>query len=131
MPDGRLLSIYDQEFFTRAIPKALEIREVPVKELYKTFEEFADACGAERDSLANRYGYWGNPNGIWDWYTIGGRWRSPFFALKQGRNGIIGIAETCSLVRPATDGWADHALKGDIDFEAIREEATRPRCKEV
>lgn len=47
-----------------------------------------------------------NPNKQWDWYVLGGRWGG-FFKLKSG-------------------GTADQALKGAIDFEAMREEgATR------
>ena len=99
MPDGSLLSPCDEQFYVRserclergmtvyfreAPPKYLEIRKVPIKEVYDTFEEFADAVCGERDPLYNRYGYWQNPNAKWDWYLIGGRW-SAFFKLKEGR----------------------------------------------
>ncbi len=44
-----------------------------------------------------------NPNSKWDWYSVGGRW-SDFFILKNGEK-------------------SDCAMKKDIDFESIRNEA--------
>lgn len=41
-----------------------------------------------------------NPNGKWDWYVVGGRWDG-FFLLKDG-------------------SYVNSAIKGDIDFETIR-----------
>ena len=141
MPDGRLLSPRDEEFwvphqqqdaskldiqiYTRAIPEGLEIRKVSAHEVYKTFEEFAHAyCEEGRDPTYNRYGFWHNPNAEWDWYVIGGRW-SPFFQLKKGRKGVIGKPGVFGRSRDDIAGRADQALKRDIDFEAMRAERAR------
>jgi hypothetical protein len=48
-----------------------------------------------------------NPNGKWDWYSLGGRW-SDFFKIKN--------KETC----------LDCALKKDIDFEGMKAEGFSP-----
>jgi hypothetical protein len=50
--------------------------DVPFKDRYATFEEFAkDWCGLnERDQQHGRFGYWNNPKAKWDWYRVGGRW---------------------------------------------------------
>jgi len=93
MPDGRLLTTWDEEFRipgqmglgtrTHKPPEHLEIKKVPYKETFATFEEFMEEwCGSERrDPEKGRYGYWENPNKKWDWYEMGGRW-SGYFRLR-------------------------------------------------
>jgi hypothetical protein len=132
MPDGRLLNKWDEEFRKRGsfglgggtheVPAGLEIRKVPFKELYNTFEEFvADWCGdKERDEKIGKYGYWENPNRKWDWYELGGRWMG-FFKLKSpnmkatlGNPGVFGNS-------PEHD--ADQAMKGQIDFAGMMDKS--------
>lgn len=60
-----------------------ELRQVPYKELYSTFEDYMEACDYELDKEMNDYGYWENPNAKWDWYDVGGRW-SKCVPLKNG-----------------------------------------------
>jgi hypothetical protein len=52
-----------------------------------------------------------------DWYVIGGRWRG-FFVLKKAAT----VPRTLGVLHDAGNR-ADRALKGDIDFEAMRVEA--------
>ena len=132
MPDGRMLNPFDEEFRvpgtmgtggeTHKVPDNLKKKEVPFKELYPTFEEFmSDWCGyKERDSKTLRYGYWENKNAKWDEHRLGGRWRG-FFKLKPGRTGVLTDASWDSS-KETLKGYADQALKGDIDFEAMMEE---------
>jgi hypothetical protein len=143
MPDGRLLDPCNEEFFVpfqhedsskpdmqiyiREVPRDLEVRKLPAKDAYQTFEEFADAHCGERDSTYNRYGFWQNPNAQWDWYLIGGRW-SLCFQLKKGRKGLIGRPGVFRRSRPLA-GRADQALKRDIDFDAMRSERARDAAR--
>jgi hypothetical protein len=63
-----------------------------------------------------------NPNKQWDWWVVGGRW-SGFLKLKQGAHGELGnkgLMGSCANDGP---GRADHAVKGAIDFEGMRQEA--------
>lgn len=61
-----------------------------------------------------------NPNKQWDWYLVGGRWAG-FFKMKPGCNGEVGRP---GLLTPAADkGYADSALKKDIDFDLMRDSA--------
>ena len=54
-----------------------ELREVPYKEIYPTFEQYMEDCEYyEFDEEMNDYGYWENPNRKWDWYELGGRWKN-------------------------------------------------------
>lgn len=136
MPDGRLLSRWDDEFrkpgsFGLSIgaghsshepPAHLPLREVPFKELYATFEQYmADYCGYEgRDPQKGRYGSWENPNRKWDWYQVGGRW-SGKLKLKPGANGLTGDPGLMGS-RFAEGNRTDQARKGDIDWIGMRDE---------
>lgn len=62
-----------------------------------------------------------NPNAKWDWYKIGGRWTG-FFKLKPGKKGVVGDPGFMTEPADSTAGYTDQAKKGDIDFEAVREE---------
>ena len=54
------------------------------KEKRPTFDEYMEEYELEeRDAKTNDYGYWSNPNGKWDWYEIGGRFRR-IMPLKNG-----------------------------------------------
>lgn len=86
MEDGRLLNIWETEFWTEEVtdngykrsrhevPDNLEKVEVPYIQLYPTFEQFMKERGSYSfDKEMQDYGYWANPNEKWDWYQIGGR----------------------------------------------------------
>jgi hypothetical protein len=60
-----------------------------------------------------------NPNSKWDWYSLGGRW-SGEFKLKQGRAGVCGNPGRGES--SPKWGYADQALKGDIDFDLMTSE---------
>lgn len=135
MPDGTRKLPWDECFrvakgglglgfgsSTHEVPEGLEQREVPFNEVYPTFEEFArDWHGAtERNPEHNRFGYYENPNAKWDWYQVGGRWTGKF-KLKTGSVGALGRPGL--MTDPAPAGYADQAVKGSVDFEAMRDEA--------
>lgn len=132
MPDGTYKSRWDDSFRkegrfgigsdTHAIPENLEVRKVPFKELFDSLEEFAHewhGC-SERDERTGRYGYWSNPNSKWDWYQLGGRWRG-YFKLKPKTEGRVGNAG--AFDNEAPENTADQVYKGDVDFDAMRDEA--------
>ncbi len=59
------------------------------KEKYSTFDEYMEEYELEeRDAKTNDYGYWSNPNGKWDWYEIGGRYKR-MAPLKDGTKSTI------------------------------------------
>lgn len=137
-PDGRLVSRFASKFYTGAAdpsepklfqqptfvmpPNAVEI-EVTRRELMvadgQTVAEFAKEYGGwfERDGT-----FWDhtNPNARWDWYVVGGRWTG-HFKLKEKAHGIVGRPGL--MTDPAAPGYADQAMKGDIDFEQMRNDA--------
>lgn len=58
--------------------------------------------------------------GFWDWYLLGGRWTG-YFKLKEGAPGHTG--EPGLMTESAKEGFADAALKKDIDFDWMRKKA--------
>ena len=69
-----------------------------------------------------------NPNRKWDWYQVGGRW-SGFLKLKPGSNGVTGRKGLLGSCANDADGYCDQAKKGDIDFDAMRDEAGEKAAK--
>jgi hypothetical protein len=132
MPDGRKLLTWDDEFRvkgtygmgsgTHKVPEYLKIEEIPFKELFSSFDEYAkEWCGYDsRDAEKGRYGYWSNPNSKWDWYQLGGRWRG-FFRLKEkkylppiaGENGVFNKDKDVLE-------YADQVKKANIDYEYMK-----------
>ena len=87
-------------------------------------EELAKVANLELE-YDDEPGYWENPNAKWDWYQLGGRWNG-FFKLchtpdKMLPNHKVGAPGIFN--EPAQLGRADQAIKGDIDFDSMYNEA--------
>lgn len=65
-----------------------------------------------------------NPNYKWDWYQIGGRW-SDWLKMKPGKTGWKGERSWTNENQPIKFGYADQALKGDIDIKGMRDIAEK------
>lgn len=94
---------------------------------YRRFSDFMEEYhGYEQKD--GKWGRWTNPNAKCDWYKLGGRWTG-FFKLKKGTSGTTGSFISCSsgklVTSVAESGYADAALKKDIDFDAMRQEAKK------
>lgn len=63
-----------------------------------------------------------NPNAKWDWWVVGGRWTG-YFKLKNPTSDTAYIGEGGLFSPSPKPGYADSALKGEIDVEAMRDEA--------
>lgn len=86
------------------------------------FDQYASEYQGYTKQEDGRYGYWYNPNSKWDWYVLGGRW-SGYFKMKPNANGIKGRPGLGTP--PAEAGYADAALKSEIDFAAMMEESSK------
>lgn len=138
LPDGVMVGAYDQRFANPnrtpdaeqwIYPEGAEKVQVPLKEVYPTFENYmTEYCGSRgRDEEMGRYGYWENPNAKWDWYQVGGRWAGMFLIkpefLSEYADKIPNYswgwdAEAISQV--AGENRVDSALKKHIDFARMR-----------
>lgn len=119
--NGDLISRYDNRASSLNNP---EIIKVPFKQIYSTFDEFAQKYhGYEKKDENGRYGYWENPNRKWDWYKVGGRWRGFFKLKKEAMDGateaLIGKPGIFNN-DPIFD--ADICRKGDIDWEGMKKD---------
>lgn len=93
---------------------------------FPTFDELYKMKGNDWNSntwTKNDKGKWCevstyNPKSKWDWYQLGGRWTG-FLKLKNGAKGELGEHSLVST-RRAESGFADSAMKKDIDFEGMR-----------
>lgn len=89
-------------------------------EIWDTFEEYmSDWCGEKRDEFHNRYGYWHNPNGHWDWFQIGGRWRGKLPVHTTAEVQGLGEKSWTNKEEPDVDGSVDYAYLKDIDFNLL------------
>lgn len=93
-------------------------RRIPVKEYYSSFEQFLNDFHGY-DVHEDKYGYWNNSNGKWDWYELGGRWTG-MLKLKEGATGKVG--KPGLQTEEAPKGYVDSARKCDIDFELMSKE---------
>lgn len=85
-----------------------------------SFDNFAEDEGYEKHPDGDKYGCYSNPNTKWDWYELGGRWTG-FLKLKENSSGTTGRPGLMTL--SAGKGFADQALKKDIDFIGMRNDA--------
>lgn len=103
------------------LPEGVTRIEVPFTELFDSFEKFVKEWHSEK-LVDGHCGYYHNPNAKWDWHQLGGRWTG-FFKLKSpgfGKTGTPGI-----MTERPKKGYADQALKRDIDFEGMFKEEVK------
>lgn len=118
---------------TKKAKKMMVIPAYPSTKLFRTFEEYAEEQGVPFDEQKERYGYWYNPNAMWDWYSIGGRWADMFL-----------VKDTCTEFSPGERSWYNSekefvapegyrwvcaARKKDIDWQKMREWETQKRTE--
>ena len=93
--------------------------------MYKTFEKYAeDYRGYEYNKEEKRYGFYCNPNAMWDWYQIGGRWPVTFLVKADCTEYSFGERSwgNYSKKYPAPEGymWVSAARKKDICWDVMR-----------
>ncbi len=82
---------------TRKTRKMKALLAYPMKKLYKTMHEYAlDYCAYQYDEKEQGYGYYCNPNSMWDWYQIGGRWPVTFL-----------VKDSCTEFAPGERSWGN------------------------
>lgn len=93
-------------------------KRISVRDYYDTFTKFlTDHHGYVAEG--EKFGYWKNKDGKWDWFLLGGRWTG-MLKLKEGTTGIVGKPGLQTEEAPA--GYVDSAKKCDIDFEGMSKE---------
>ena len=109
-----------EEKFSEFLNKEKEYIEKNDVKYESATEWIREWFGYVYNSELQSWGYYHNPNAKWDWYSIGGRW-SGFFILKDGAKGKLGIPGIYGRNEEnEASNRADQAMKGDIDWEAMR-----------
>ena len=111
---------------TKKAKRMVALPNYPRKKLYKSFEKYAEErCGFSFDEKHQGYGYYYNPNAIWDWYSIGGRWPEMFLVKDDCTEYSIGERSWCNSDRksevPEGYRWVCAARKKDIAWDAMRD----------
>lgn len=136
LASGEFLSRCDEKLYTGApkdkldskkfeLPAGAEELELSAAEARTyglgplTMEEACESwCGGViRDGRCLKHT---NPGAKWDWYVLGGRWTGSF-KLKPEARGLTGRAGL--MTDPAAPGYADQALRGDVDLDQMRNDA--------
>lgn len=110
---------------TKKAKKMMVLPDYPRTKLFKTFEDYAEERGVPFDEQKKRYGYWYNHNGMWDWYSLGGRWPDMFLVKETCTEFSIGVRSWHNsrkeFAAPEGYKWVCAARKKDIDWQKMRE----------
>ena len=150
MPNGRILSIYDREFFhkyevhegiiyqmpfgqlhhrkrTKKTRHMKLLPDYPARKLFPTYESFAKDCYAYSfEPTRQAWGYYVNPNTKWDWCSVGDRFPEVFLVPENCQTFILGnrgYLPKNLFDNPAPAGyrWVAGARKCDIAWDVMQE----------
>lgn len=111
---------------TKKAKRMKALPEYPRKKLYASFKDYAEnERGFSYDEEHRGYGYICNPNAMWDWYQIGGRWPEMFLVKDSCTEYSVGERSWCNedskSVAPEGYIWVCAAKKKDIEWQVMRE----------
>lgn len=148
LPDGRIVEensrplwgkfivrdglVYQKEWGPLHHPKRSKrakkmkvLPDYPRRKMYKSFEDYLDQeCYAVLNEETGKYGEWFNPDGVYDWYSIGGRWPAMFLVKTDcteysvGERGLRTSDDVC--LAPEGYRWVCCARKRDIQWDVMR-----------
>jgi len=133
LADGALVSPWDKKYQKEKedgapfwqnreyeYPEGSEKIEVPNKELWDSWEAYAEEYGEyTKDEKEGKYGYWTNPNCKWDWWQIGGRW-SGYFPVRDVTPAQLGSPGTFN--NTPTPGRVDITRIKDLDSDVLQKQ---------
>ncbi len=110
-----------QELRTKLAKKMKAYPNYPNKKAYKSFKDYAEnGRFLDLDEKQNAYGYYCNPNTVYDWYAIGGRWFDCLL-VKDSCVEVYACDKKREKEIPAPDGykWVAGARMKDIEWELM------------
>ena len=106
---------------TKKAKKIKPLLNFPRKKVYKSLEQYAvEYEGYQKGSKDGTYGWWINPQGYWDWYSVGGRWPKMFLVRKDCEEFTYGERSPSEEQAPEGYIWVCGARKKDIAWEEMR-----------
>lgn len=111
---------------TKKAKRMMALPNYPRAKVYRSFKEYAeDYQGYTFYDEHQAYGFYCNPNAMWDWYQIGGRWPDMFLVKKECLEQSGGERSWCNenAELEAPDGyiWVAAARKKDICWDVMRD----------
>ncbi|MBQ8563238.1 MAG: hypothetical protein IJ443_05045 [Firmicutes bacterium] len=126
MRNGKVYELYaGQLYMPKRTHIAKKMKALPGYPLNKlaSLEEYArNYYGAEYDEEKKAYGISHNPNAIFDWYEVGGRWEKAFLVKDCCTEFVRNdYSDPVSTEEDAPEGymWVCAARKRDIDWKAM------------
>lgn len=115
---------------TKKAKKITVLHDYPRAKVYKSFEDYAgEYRGYPYNEKYQGYGYECNPNAMWDWYQIGGRWPAMFLVRNDCVEHSPGERSWCNedseLKAPEGYIWVAAARKKDIHWDVMRDWMTK------
>lgn len=131
----RLWGPFKQSKRTKKAKRMIVLENYPLKKIYSTFKSYA-RDRAEFDAASQRYGYYENPNGVFDDYKIGGYWAKSILVKDDCKEFSIGYMEEQCSSNGEMDGfkWVCAARKRDIEtkyMNSLRKQALIEWFKEL
>ena len=105
---------------THKAKKLTLLSDYPVRKLYPSIKDYAEEEGYCCNEDETKFGYMMNPNGQWDWYSIGGRWSDVFLVSDQCKEYSLGECGRAPREVPEGYIWVSAARKKDIEWDAMR-----------
>lgn len=120
--DGRVYETLTKKYKTvfKRSKKSKKIKPIlnyPVKRLFESLEDYASFCNYKKGPKEGTYGYYYNPNGIYDWYSLGGRWADTFLVRNDCKEYSIGYRDDDDYRAPYGYKWVAAARKKDIEWK--------------
>lgn len=110
---------------TKRAKKMTVLPDYPRRKLYKSFENYIEQeCYAVFNEENGKYGEWYNPDGVFDWYSVGGRWPNMFLVKEDCKDysfGETGVFTHRELSAPEGYKWVCSARKRDIQWDMMRQ----------
>ena len=110
---------------TKKSKKMQALLDYSRKKLYKSFDDFVETyCCGILNEKTGKYGEWYNPDGTYDWYSVGGRWPQMFLVKNDCSEYSVGERrDFAENTDDAPEGyrWVVCARKKDIQWDAMRQ----------
>lgn len=119
-----------QDRRTKCAKRIKALIKYPWKKLYPNFQGFAeDWSGCRFYEEQDAFGYYYNPEGYWDWYSIGGRWVFLLLVKISCKEYCVG-KKSCLYEGNIPDApkgyiWVSGARKKDIEWDTMRKWGTQ------
>lgn len=119
--DGKVYEIVhlgDVSYYkrTKKAKKHTAIQNYPVSSLY-TLQEYGESLGYNYDEKTRQFYLTENPNGIFDWYSIGGRWPTMLLVKEDCKEFSYGTSY--GYEAPEGYKWVSAARKKDICWDVM------------